>query len=235
MIYFIHIPKCSGTTFQNILKENFNYYRISEYKYPWGNWQKQKYKTDGIGGHFYFKSIPELPGSPGPVFTFLREPIARTISLFHFTHPDPEPGRNIIEWLDIPNTHYKNNCITRFFSLDYYADKNRPLTENDYETAVNNLEECNVGITEMFDESVLNFRFRYSKIFWRDTGYIETANVGKYNRNKKLTNQELDAVKHHNRFDMRLYLRAVDLFWEQKKIAKKAKELAVWMRENLRR
>jgi hypothetical protein len=90
-IYFLHIPKTAGTSIHDMLVKNFG-----EKVSPFRLWDHLRNVNTAVldqyeifSGHFGIAFL-KLLSRPTTVFTFLRNPIDRTLS--HFMHVKRDPG-----------------------------------------------------------------------------------------------------------------------------------------------
>ena len=153
---FLHLPKTAGSSFIDCLERN-----LSCLRFPRGVDPKEGYnKYDCIHGHFNMNH-PEIdrcfPGREKIYFTFLREPISRTLSYYYYSE---HRGKTLDEWLDASDyfiantmTKYLGNSVSIAPSLIHL------------ETAIKNLSFINFGITEYFNESLSNFQKAFPRIF----------------------------------------------------------------------
>jgi hypothetical protein len=134
LLYFMHIPKTAGTTFTQILRqqyepwESFPHYLIETYlRTPLE--VRQYYRL--VPGHLFYTVEHYFPRRPVTI-TMLREPVDRTLSQFSFIktnigHPFryQVAAQTLTESLTHPATlpRYKN-AQTRYIALD---DDPRPL------------------------------------------------------------------------------------------------------------
>lgn len=100
VFYFIHVPKTAGTTFRTHIR---NCMRRGEYVFVYQTQRPEFTSREGtrrwfrdLGtrraerlriafGHAVFHGLhEELPGRPAAYVTFLREPVAQTLSRYHF-------------------------------------------------------------------------------------------------------------------------------------------------------
>src|SRR4051794_31629568 len=82
LLYFLHIPKTAGTSFNDILKANFAPDE-SSFAVPVSNFvqipHEQIAKFKAISGHYYYNIAAFTPRTPVYI-TMLRDPVERTIS-----------------------------------------------------------------------------------------------------------------------------------------------------------
>jgi hypothetical protein len=95
-LYFIHVPKCAGTSFISLVDERYvideiipTHYDIKKLKNEITDEQLAGYRF--IRGHLpYDLVVPRLPRQPR-IITFLREPITRLISNFQMRQRVSDP------------------------------------------------------------------------------------------------------------------------------------------------
>ncbi len=111
-LYFLHIPKTGGSSIHELLAEHFGE-RMSQSQL----WDHIKFddpstfaKHNIFAGHFGM-ALPTLLQRPTWTFTFLRDPVARTVS--HFKHVKRDPnhpfhrymqGKTLADFLSDPMT-----------------------------------------------------------------------------------------------------------------------------------
>jgi len=97
MIYYIHIPKCAGSTIRYALKNDKRYKLCLDNNDPWkgcyninhaygthnvGNQQKNSIKV--ILGHYRRKKYQNVDSVNNVFITFLRNPVERVISHYFY-------------------------------------------------------------------------------------------------------------------------------------------------------
>lgn len=92
-LVFIHIQKTAGTSLQNHLSEYFEpqelYREFSDSLYIHSPGELSRYNV--FAGHFNYDSLDFIPRKKLSVFTFVRDPKKRLVSLYHFWRAH-EPG-----------------------------------------------------------------------------------------------------------------------------------------------
>lgn len=95
-VVFMHVERCGGTTMRAMLAPLFDPSRICPERFDGlGNWTINELAAyDLFAGHFDLAVCRSIPGD-ARVFTMLREPKARLLSLYRFwrSHP-PHPDRD---------------------------------------------------------------------------------------------------------------------------------------------
>ncbi len=161
---FLHIPKTAGTTLTGIIERNYKtaqraaLYNPAQFQSDLENALANP-KTNMLYGHFAYDEA--LNDANFYVFTFLRDPIARTVSNYIHLKNSTEPQhkewmRNAKSFTDFLALKQAFNWQARHLSgqklsADFGKDLNASL-----EIATKNLLRMNfVGITERFNESLL--------------------------------------------------------------------------------
>lgn len=198
---FCHIPKTGGVTFINLMEKNFEgrYYHFSP-----GNIKYEAYNKDEvkfIHGHFDIE-FPERSGYFDNreiiLFTFLREPISRSLSYYDWSDKG-ERKWNFTEFFENTYNCYKGNTMTKF--LSGISVSGVEVTEEDYERALKNLKNVNIGFTEEYEESLKKFANNYPEAF-KSIDYIKTNQSSvKY----KPGVDDIKLLEKVNYFDIRLY------------------------------
>lgn len=202
MFLFVHIEKCGGTTFSDILSLTFpRYLRITKNNFG-GNdsrndltyveFQKLlKYFPSGIGGHCIRPYKVEY-SKPIIYITYFRDPIERYIS--HMNH-NIEGG-----W---------SKSFSEFIKKDYYVNfmTKKMAGEDDFNKACLYLDKFDfIGDVDKFNQSlnafqdVLNVRFYGNKI-----PKNERKNKEGYISFEDLNSQQKLLVEERNKNDILLY------------------------------
>lgn len=169
MIISIHIPKTAGATFAKLLeakyarrlrkdyedmpasleytltnKFNFNPFKISNLQTIFSCMTKNV-----IHGHFVYEKYSAIPNAQ--FITWLRDPVKRLLSHYHYWHRHPAPNNSTYRYM-IDN----NLSILEFAKLKPLINlqnrfiSNRKLDAFEF-----------IGITEHFEKSII----RFNKIF----------------------------------------------------------------------
>ncbi len=200
---FVHVPKCAGTSFrENVLKPIYKgkfYYdktmTLSKKEKAYNikndlmlyNWDTpvfpENYEDyDVIGGHFAFEKYAHLNV---PMITFLREPIDRIISHYHF-YRDADRfymDKSIVEFSKI----YANFMTRQIGNLNKLAF---------------------VGLTEYYDESVKRFADQFGLDLPKNRNK-------KHREDKvvhTITDEERKVIKELNKDDYELYSRVLGMY-----------------------
>ncbi|MEM7318134.1 MAG: sulfotransferase family 2 domain-containing protein, partial [Pseudomonadota bacterium] len=84
-VVFLHIPKCGGTTLHHMLGEWYGTDKVHPERhnrlYQWSAANLTSSRV--FSGHYDFYSTRLIPGNVRRI-SFLRDPIARLLSLYHF-------------------------------------------------------------------------------------------------------------------------------------------------------
>jgi len=223
----MHIPKTAGSTMLFILN---NKYRLKK-TVTIGNVNRlepltslsnsEKAKIKVLKGHFHF-GIHQQLNTNYKYITFLREPIARSISGYNYLHQNTnhyfhqqlkENNYSLKEMLTGGYILNFDNCQTRFLA----GVGNLPYGEvnNDiYEQALYNLDNniAALGICERFDESLLHFKHLLN---WSNPYYVK-ANIADKKKSVTTFDEETNQLlKHYNQYDIKLYQYALDKFEKQ--------------------
>ena len=198
---FCHIPKTGGVTFKNLMENNFKVCR--HFSPPFDRIKSlDSNDIDFISGHFdiEFPERSELFTDREIIkFTFLRDPISRSLSFYDWS----DKGDNKFDFSEFfendRNTYYKGNTMTKF--LSGISVSGVDVTEENYQKALKNLENVNVGFTEEFDKSIKRFASKYPEVF-KSIEYVKTnQSPVKY----KPSEDDIRLVESVNYFDIRLY------------------------------
>jgi hypothetical protein len=152
-------------------------------------------------------------------FTMLREPVQRTISIYHFAIQNGSyPPETTLEQF-LGDTERAYNVQTAYLGGLIRRENldGRPLRREDYDAALlarakdNLLAHDVFGLAERFDESLV---LAAEVIGWPARRLVYSRqNVGRTRRSRSpLTPGQVELVREHNRLDLALYAFAVDHF-----------------------
>jgi len=229
-IIFLHIPKTAGTTLNEILQQQFEpeqiYFlgptaqkTIREYQELEA---EEKEPVRLVSGHTPYGFHEYVAGS-STYFTFLRDPVDRVVSFYHFVRKNEQHYLNsavvnefdgIKSFINSGITTMVDNGQTRLISGVWLKPGFGEVTSQDLEQAKLNLKQnfSVVGLTEQFDATLLLFREIFT---WQNIKYVR-QNVSKVSStDRKLTPEEREAIVNVNQLDIALYEYAQTLFEEQ--------------------
>lgn len=224
VILFNHIPKTAGTTMKHVLWRAVGSDRVltslgedhpDRVAAIAAELDRDLDRPYAIASHVGFGVEERLPARHSyPAFTFLRDPVQRTISRYWHYRSAPrraaglEPSQPLEEWLQSDVLHRYNSQAGFLSGLwtRHHLD-GAPLARSDFDSellaaAQRNLEtHAVVGLAERFDESMLLLRDGFG---WplRKTTY---RRANGRSRPRELTAAELDAVRANNELDLELY------------------------------
>jgi hypothetical protein len=227
-VFFLHIPKCAGTTLtEEIIKKKFKPHEsIIFYEHGTqvlidhlkGMSQKEQGKIKCIAGHFAFGIHRYYTAGPAAYITLLRDPIERVISHYyyvlrredHYLH-QTAVGKKLTlkEYMEDQLSIELNNGQTRVLAGIGWGAPYGKCPDSMLEQAKKNVKNhfAAVGVSEQFDEflQILN-----QTLGWRIPDY-KKKNVS-FNRLKKqeIDPQTLNTIEQYNRLDLELYRYAVD-------------------------
>jgi len=216
-ICFVHIGKNGGTTFNQILHDNFpRFFTLNYHRKTDGNFDKNYLKrflrsvggAQGVGGHTIKPYLDYESVVRRPIFyiTFLREPVKRYVSVVnHRMHQGWSP--------DIEHT----------FKYERYQDQQTRhlIGKRELTGAVEMIQRLDfVGILEQYDLSLLLLRQQLKPYFDFSINY-KKENVAKdrstnfYNINT-LSEVHLNRIKTENALDIQLYQTGLERFEQMK-------------------
>ena len=241
-VIYLHIPKTAGMSLRSYLVDQFPRDHICP-AFGWQDLKRQHRVTpvDLIAGHFDVRLLTLLPPGPRQVITFLREPVARTVSAVHHATHDPAfrhhaldlKGRRVDDLLLDPDVmrFFANTQTAYLSSVD--LDCPEPVTDGcleelsfdnlipDVARAIRNLGKMDfVGLTESFPSDLLIL----SDILGTyPPGIAPLLNAGEARSAAPpdLTPRQLRSVIEHNAYDLELYehARAIHLSYRRRQRA----------------
>lgn len=225
-VIYLHIPKTAGMSLRSYLVDQFPRDHICP-AFGWQDLKRQHRVTpvDLIAGHFDVRLLTLLPPGPRQVITFLRGPVARTVSAVHHATHDPAfrhhaldlKGRRVDDLLLDPDVmrFFANTQTAYLSSVD--LDCPEPVTDGcleelsfdnlipDVARAIRNLGKMDfVGLTESFPSDLLIL----SDILGTyPPGIAPLLNAGEARSAAPpdLTPRQLRSVIEHNAYDLELY------------------------------
>lgn len=232
---FLHVPKTAGTTLHHILERCYPRNQICSFKDPnyrseLENFQKLSTETREayrlIKGHLSFGFHRHLPGR-STYITFLREPVARALSFYHYARSHPEHylypllgddhvDLKILLRQRTPTTHELFNLQTSMVAGDEWDDPERPADRAALERAKQNLRSHFdvVGLTEEFDTSLRLLRRRFG---WKVRFYTRKNVTRRKDQIDNLDPETHSLVREANALDIELYQFARELFDAQRR------------------
>ncbi len=225
-IIFLHIQKTAGSTVQKMFLDHYGpgfarrAVRKLQNSSPEGlalkkAMSQKQFRDRYFMGHFCFGAHRYLP-QPSVYITFLRDPLARLISLYYYSKGEPRAfyhesaSRHTLESFlcqcDLPEL---DNGMTRFLAgseEDLFINwtANGAVDEKLYEQAIQNLEQHFIfaGIVERFDESILLLAHQLG---WGTPYYFRLNENREKPRQPGITPDALEQIKARNAWDFRLY------------------------------
>ena len=212
-LFFLHLPKCAGTSFKDVLYRNFplaslcwidgNFHEVSTQKLL--NLEpslRDRYAC--IAGHYQYGLHRHFCGG-GVYVTFLREPVQRVLSMYyHIKNAAYHPLKERIDFAEVSLLEFVNSDYDEIDNIQtrWICGQN---SEPSVETALERISEHFVaaGISELFDESLIYLQDQIPRL--RNLLYVP-RNIGKQPNAKHLiTEAVLDTIRARNSLDILLY------------------------------
>jgi len=156
-IFFTHIPKAAGTTFRNILINNYGHHHCDWYTeakskniaspmlFPFSS-AKEMGALCSISGHWLRYTDEMKVAFPDAKFiTFIRDPVDRLISLYKHIVRTWDPDLKFEDWIGDGSRPEISDFQTRFIAGSCDVDLAMEILDKQY---------FFVGKSELFDESM---------------------------------------------------------------------------------
>ena len=215
-IFYIHIPKCAGTTLHHIIEQQYEPEEI--YTVPAVDWQEDCYndlrdkwpaekkkRIRVVKGHMLFGWNTAFLPDPSTYITFLRHPVERITSLYNFSRSskghylhDRAMRMKLHEFARLGDVPELSNYMTRSIAG---IMPNKPIV---LEWALANIIShfSFVGIVEKFDAGVNELQNLFG---WRHVDY-EPLNVTPKPKHRTIDDEKAwQAIIQNNRMDYKLY------------------------------
>ncbi len=239
-LFFVHIPKCAGTSFKDYVKlylanwrteiidtkglQDTKHYSHLEKDLPDGfhvsNMTRSEYirlrlleprKNRIIMGHICFYEY--MKGLNYSFATFLRDPVGRIISHYYWFHEEEADFHSLEDWLNSSKTEL--NLQTAFLC----GNPKTKLTKWDLEMAKVNLHFFDfIGIVEYFDSSLKLFSRIYQTRLPNKISVLNTNLKETYKR-KNIPQDIVNLIVERSCYDIELYEHACKLFNEKLRVA----------------
>lgn len=229
---FLHIPKTAGTTLYRILDKN---YRKRSIYTIWQDGSLDEFnqlsetaraQVNLLRGHFGYGLHTRLP-RPATYFTFVRHPLERTLSYYHFVrrttthycHPlVTTRGLSVQQFVESGQDPMVDNAQTRLLAgLETGHELSAGgCTRELLEQAKRNLRDhiAVTGLVEDFDAALLLMQ----RVFgWRSVYYAEQNVTPATAKRAELPAAARAAIEQVNALDVELYAYARELFAAQRR------------------
>lgn len=210
---FLHIPKTAGTSIGNLFETNIS-------RNDWYNTIERPedgYETDyfrcGVNnpdlkmvqGHFDIR-LHDVFERPYKSFTFLRDPIERTVSFYYYLLQNPSEDlmpKTTLTLEQVFSSKYAH--LFENHQVRYLCGKpTKPLTQQDLQLAKENLDKefAWVGTVETIQEDII----KLGEIFNFNTGHLQALNKGKSRPLiEDLSVETRELIQQNNTLDIELY------------------------------
>lgn len=204
----IHIPKTGGQSFYNILEQVYGdelsiYYRRRDYEAVMKEHRRFEDSIDdqlrAIHGHLYYKEIKRLhKSSQAKVICWLRDPVERVVSNFHFfksrlERPDLNPEVSRL------NAHRTEETLLEYAGRQHTRNRMSKFLKG---IALEDLHF--IGFLENYNEGLQQLQ---DLMGWPAIE-IPHLNKGKKKKRAPLDEKTLEQLKRWNRKDIKLYEKA---------------------------
>ena len=224
IVVFVHVPKTAGTTVLRILEREYGADALlTLYDSTFGDELStlpaaRLAGIRAVAGHFYF-GVHQDTSLPCRYFTFLRDPVERIVSHYHFVRGQPDhylhgaaTRLGLREYVEVCGGAEPNNDQTRLLAGRNAAPADGISSPEMLPAAKLNLERHDVvGLTEAFDASLLLLQRSFG---WRAPFYRK-QNVSRPGRARRLDGATREAIFEYNALDLELYRHARERFEQQ--------------------
>jgi hypothetical protein len=177
-VFFVHVPKCAGTSFNIVLNNMYppeETYQIDNSKYEHSSEEfkhlspQEKSHLSLVSGHMYYGLYSSMPHEVSHI-TMLRDPVKRLISLYNYGLQTPgvswrarmlKEKPTIVDFVKGHYTNTSDNGIARFLSgHDLSIAAYGHCGSETANQAISNLNQhfSAIGFLEDFDQSMLLFK-----------------------------------------------------------------------------
>jgi len=229
---FLHIPKTAGVTLRRIIKRQYDDNEMHHGHFPtkektikaFDNLPDEcKSKIRMLSGHLTYGIHEQLSGN-STYFTFLREPIERTISHYYYIRSRPHEFEiakylieNEIEFHEalerelIPDIQ---NVQTRMIAGLPYDFPPNSYSDEHLETAKKNLSNhfAVIGLVEQFDTSLMLLKKTFG---WNNIYYSRQNKTSRRPLQEDIPKETMVLIEKENHLDIKLYKFAQELFAKQ--------------------
>lgn len=213
-IIFTHIPKTAGTTIRDILENQYGSRNVSLI-YSQKNIEQDLNTQLATGakvimGHFRYPDFINKTESI-EFLTFLRNPVQRVISHYKYVASSKDPVHiQLIQQAEsieqFALLESQSNLQTKYLS-GYTDEEFLKDSDSALVVAKENLKNYLIGITELFDESIVLFK---EKLNWKKAYYVP---INKSKDDKLIISKELEkSIANSNKLDIKLYEFALSRF-----------------------
>ena len=227
-IIFLHVQKTGGSTIRGILRREYGHDVIAGIPGVFNRKLlqrtiEQRTSEDNtievLSGHMVFGAHRHLPHSYTYI-TFLRDPVDRVISDYHYvlrtpSHDYHEPvatdGYSLSDYVESGITFYTNNLHARLISGEGERAPFGECTPAMSEKAIRNLEEhpSVVGLTEHFDKSIILMKQRLG---WNLPFYRVQNSTSNRPEKDEISDSDRSLIREYNAIDQSLYAYARERF-----------------------
>jgi hypothetical protein len=225
IVVFVHVPKTAGTTVLQILEREYGADALlTLYDSTFGDELStlpaaRLAGIRAVAGHFYF-GVHQDTSLPCRYFTFLRDPVERIVSHYHFVRGQPDhylhgaaTRLGLREYVEVCGGAEPNNDQTRLLAGRETASPDGTCTPEMLSVAKRNLDRHDVvGLTEEFDQSLLLLANAFD---WRRPYYVKQNVSRRSGSREELDDVTRAAIIACNSLDVELYRYGRELFERQ--------------------
>ncbi len=212
----LHIPKTAGTTLLSLLESKLpngrfhqatNLVENAKQSIPFIEEMENTQSISAVFGHHVNAgTIHYFPQRKIYLYTFLREPIARLISHFHYQERlHKMQGRKSLSFREFSTTNCNQICRYIVNRFNIFLNKNDKKILVLHEQAIKILQAFDlVGYSEDFDK-YLRLLLEDMNIDYSDIQTVEKRNVTSHYENKLLDTKKISLLERENEEDCKLY------------------------------